>query len=155
MKDDKKKEPKWDSKKLAVGNWFSGTRYFRAVEEKDKQVKMRSEGQDITVSREILEQQMYNASCFDNEEKISLTKVASALGKAGEACFTACFNTKVDEKEIAARLAKATQAELKNSKTLAAEILTGKEHTLVGRLSKGEGKLGRSLVIDLPTQFYR
>jgi hypothetical protein len=30
--DDKKKEPKWDKKKLAVGNWFSGTRYFRAVE---------------------------------------------------------------------------------------------------------------------------
>jgi hypothetical protein len=34
MKEDdkKKKEPKWDSKKLIVGNWFSGTRYFRAVE---------------------------------------------------------------------------------------------------------------------------
>jgi len=24
----KKDEPKWDSSKLAVGNWFSGTRYF-------------------------------------------------------------------------------------------------------------------------------
>jgi hypothetical protein len=35
MKDEKKKEPKWDTTKLAVGNWFSGTRYFRAVEEKD------------------------------------------------------------------------------------------------------------------------
>lgn len=155
MKDEKKKEPKWNSTKLAVGNWFSGTRYFRAVEEKDNQIKMRSEGQDITVSRDILEQQMYNASVFDTEEKISLTKVASALEKAGEACFTACFNTKVDEKEVASRLAKATQDELKNSKALASEILTGKEHTLVGRLSKGESKLGRSLVIDLPTQFYR
>jgi hypothetical protein len=51
---------------------------------------------------------MYNASVFDTEEKISLTKVASALEKAGEACFTACFNTKVDEKEVAGRLAKAT-----------------------------------------------
>lgn len=30
--DKKKKEPKWDFAKLAVGNWFSGTRYFRAVD---------------------------------------------------------------------------------------------------------------------------
>lgn len=31
MKDDK--QPKWDRKKLAVGNWFSGTRYFHSVED--------------------------------------------------------------------------------------------------------------------------
>jgi hypothetical protein len=55
MKDEKKKEPKWNIAKLAVGNWFSGTRYFRAVEQKDSQVKMHSEGQDINVSRDILE----------------------------------------------------------------------------------------------------
>jgi len=30
--DKKKKEPKWDISKLIVGNWFSGTRYFRAAE---------------------------------------------------------------------------------------------------------------------------
>lgn len=98
---------------------------------------------------------MNNASSFGSEEKISLTKVAAVLEQAREACFTACFTTKVDEKEIAEKLAKATLNDLKNSKTLASEILTGKEHTLVGRLSRGEGKLGRSLVIDLPTQFYR
>ena len=38
-----KKKPKWDAKKLAVGNWFSGTRYFRSVEESGTQIKMRSE----------------------------------------------------------------------------------------------------------------
>jgi len=53
MKEDKK--PKWDAKKLAVGNWFSGTRYFRSVEDKNGQVKMRSEGQDVVVSKDILE----------------------------------------------------------------------------------------------------
>lgn len=36
-------KPKWDLKKLAVGNWFSGTRYFRAVEIVGDQIKMRSE----------------------------------------------------------------------------------------------------------------
>jgi hypothetical protein len=29
---EERKEPKWDSKKLIVGNWFSGARYFQAVE---------------------------------------------------------------------------------------------------------------------------
>jgi len=38
---------------------------------------------------------------------------------------------------------------------LAKVALTGKECKLVGRLSRAEGKLGRSLVIDLPTQGYR
>jgi len=56
----------------------------------------------------MLETQMNNASVFAQEEKLSLTKVATALENAREACFTACFNTKVDEKEVASRLAKAT-----------------------------------------------
>jgi hypothetical protein len=48
-----------------------------------------------------------------------------------------------------------TAAEFKNPKVLAKELLSGKESTIVGRLSKADGKLGRSLVIDLPTQGYR
>ena len=39
--------------------------------------------------------------------------------------------------------------------SLAKELLVGKETTIVGRLSKAEGRMGRSLVIDLPTQGYR
>ena len=41
------------------------------------------------------------------------------------------------------------------AKALAQDLLVGKETTIVGRLSKAEGKMGRSLVIDLPTQGYR
>jgi len=40
---------------------------------------------------------------------------------------------------------------LKDGKALAKEILSGKETTVIGHLSKTEGKLGRSLVIDLPS----
>ena len=100
MKDEKKKEPKWNSTKLAVSNWFSGTRYFRAVEEKDNQIKMRSEGQDITVSRDILEQQMYNASVFDTEEKISLTKVASALERRARLVLQHASTQKLMRKKL-------------------------------------------------------
>jgi hypothetical protein len=37
----------------------------------------------------------------------------------------------------------------------AKEILAGKETTVIGHLSKTEGKLGRSLVIDLPSKGYK
>lgn len=53
--DKKKKVPKWDFKKLAVGNWFSGTRYYRSAEEAGDQIKMRSEAQDVVISRDIVE----------------------------------------------------------------------------------------------------
>ena len=33
--------------------------------------------------------------------------------------------------------------------------MEGKETTITGRLSKAMGKLGRSLIIDLPTQGFR
>jgi hypothetical protein len=98
---------------------------------------------------------MHNTEVYASEEKLSLTKVAEKLEQAKTACFTACFNTKIDEKDVALKLSAASQQDLNNGKNLAGELLRGKEHTLVGRLSKGESKLGRSLVIDLPTQYYR
>ena len=97
---------------------------------------------------------MYNASAFASEEKICLTKVAKLLEEANTACFTVCFTSKVDEKAVKERLGKIKPREIKDRtvvRNLANEILEGKETTIVGRLSKASGKLGRSLIIDLPT----
>ena len=67
-----------------------------------------------------------------------------------------CFTTKVDEKMVQEKL-RGVKSKLSadKAKALAKEILVGKETQLTGRLSRAEGKLGRSLVIDLPTQGYR
>jgi beta-xylosidase len=154
----KTEEPKWESKSLAVGNWFSGTRYFRATEDKGASVICRSSGKTIEISKDILENQMHNSSVFAETEKISLTQVASKLAEANSKAFTACFTTKVDDKMVREKLAECDPSQLKDHSfvhELAKDLITGKEHTLVGRLSRAEGKLGRSLVIDLPTQFYR
>lgn len=98
----KKEEPKWNTAELAVGNVFSGTNYYRATLENpaDGNVITRCQGKDITISRSILENQMYNASVFGSEEKLCLTKVAKILEEANTACFTVCFHAKVDEKVV-------------------------------------------------------
>ena len=151
-------ESKWKSTDLQIGNWFSGTRYFKAIKVNGDKVICRSQGKDIEISRDILENQMHNANVYEEEEKIPLTQVATLLSDADSKAFTVCFTTKVDEKQVRDRLAECTPAQLKNSKfatDLAKELMVGKECTLVGRLSRAEGKLGRSLVIDLPTAGYR
>ena len=63
----KKDAPKWDAKSLTVGNWFSGTNYYKAVEEKGDNIMCKSEGKQIEISRDILEYEMHNSSVHDEE----------------------------------------------------------------------------------------
>lgn len=78
------------------------------------------------------------------------------MADANSKCFTVCFTTKVDDKMVVEKL-KDVKGKLNAAKALelAKELLKGKESTLTARLSKADSKLGRSLVIDLPTQGYR
>lgn len=98
---------------------------------------------------------MYNASIFAKEEKLSLTAVAELLVNARSRCFTATFRTKIDEKGIEDQLQKASDADLKEGKALAKNLLSGKETTIVGKLANSEGRLGRSLVNDLSSKLFR
>lgn len=47
---------------------------------------------------------MYNASVYEAEEKLALTKVAQILETANTACFTVCFRTKVSDELVRERL---------------------------------------------------
>jgi len=146
----KRGEPLWDYSKLAVGDRFSTTAYYEVKAIKGDEVMTVSEGKEITVSRDILEHEMYNASVYAKEEKLALTKVVKVLKEANSVAFTICFNTKIDEKVVSERLASITEKEFKDKKALAKELLTGQEKTVVGRKTKTENKLGRSLVMGLP-----
>ena len=68
-----------------------------------------------------------------------------------------CFHAKPNEKKIQELLGahKGGPKNAVEAKEWAKECMEGPEVTLIGRLSKAEGKLGRSLVIDLPSQGYR
>lgn len=78
------------------------------------------------------------------------------MAEANSKCFTVCFTTKIDDKMVQEKLKDIkTKLSADKVKALAKEVLLGKESELVARLSRAEGKLGRSLVVDLPTQGYR
>lgn len=113
-------------------------------------MKTTCDKKEIVVSRDILEQEMHNASVFAKEEKLALTKVVKIMKEAASTVLTICFSCKVDTKAIEERLSKMTDKDFKDSKALAKELLTGKESIVVGRIQKTEGKLGRSLVIGIP-----
>ena len=56
------------------------------------------------------------------------------------------------------KLSSVKAADMKDSakaKALAKDLLVGKETTIVGHLVKAEGRMGRSLVIDLPSEGFR
>ena len=101
---------------------------------------------------------MQNASVFAKEEKLALTKVAKILEDAHTACFTVCFQAKVDEKTVKEKLQSLTAADLSDKTKvteIAKELMNGKETVIVARLSNSMGKLGRSLIVDLPTSGYK
>ena len=92
---------------------------------------------------------MYNSEAYEREEKQSLTNVVKILRDANTTVFTINFNCKVDEKEVHKKLKSISEKDFKDTNKLAKEIFLGKEKTIVGRLSKSENHLGRSLVLDL------
>lgn len=48
-----------------------------------------------------------------------VTKICKILNEANMTCFTVCFNLKLDEADVRDRLAKTTEAEHKDAKSLA------------------------------------
>ena len=54
---------------------------------------------------------MHNSSVYAEEQKISLTQVATKMAEANSKCFTVCFTTKVDEKKVQEKL-KAVKSKL-------------------------------------------
>lgn len=154
--DDKKDGPKWDYSKLKVGDWFSGTTYYKVTRFGPGSVDLQNQaGEDIYCTGDLPETEWHNSSVYDSEEHVSLTKVAEVLTQANTKCFTVSFNTKTDKETIAKQLTDVTQKDLNDTKALAKKLLTGKQTTIIGRLANSEGKLGRSLVIDLESNGYK
>jgi len=113
MEEENKKEPLWDHNKLQVGNWFSGTKYYRIKEMRDgdKQAVTHciNDNQELKISYSILDEDMHNANVYEKEEKIAITQLVKIFKKAYSTAFTVCFSCKIDDKQIAEKLAGLSQ----------------------------------------------
>ena len=99
-KEEAKGGEKWDRTKLAIGNFFSSTSYFRGISQEGDKVMTEFNGVKIQISKDIIEHEMYNSAVYTKEEKLSLTKVVKILKEAHSTVFTVCFNCKLDEKIV-------------------------------------------------------
>ena len=110
--------PRWDEKKLAVGNFFSSISYFKVKSITDKEnaqvVTPNNSSQELTMSRDILEKEMYAANCYDKEEKISRTNLVEIMTNARETAVTVNFHKKVDESYVMALLSNAKKDDFSN-----------------------------------------
>jgi len=67
-----KDKPKWDAKKLAVGNIFSGTSYYETVSDMGNGEIFCHEknfnDRGVTIDKSILNETMENANIWEHEE---------------------------------------------------------------------------------------
>ena len=100
---------------------------------------------------------MHNACVWDSEETITKTQLAEKLTQANNMIIQVCFGCKSQEKAIQGKLnaLESPPINAAAAEALAKDFLKGYAATKICRLTKTEAKLGRSLVIDVPTQGYR
>ena len=107
---------------------------------------------DIKISRDIMEYEMFSGMIFEKEEKTTRTEMAQKLIDAKETVVTVKYQKKVDDKhvmEVLANINAADQNDADKIKQFAKEMTTGKEHEMTCHLLSTEGKLGRLNCLDL------
>ena len=86
-----KDEPKWDAKQLAVGNRFSGTSYYETVSEVNPTevfcYEKNMDDRGVTIDKSIMRDEMNNATLYEAEESLTITKLATKLVEANNMCF--------------------------------------------------------------------
>lgn len=141
---------------IRENTWYSSTNYVKIKSITDSQVEVTSTtGGTWSMSYDLL-QKMASADHYDYEIPLARGELVEMLESVRDTIFTICFRKKVQQKNVVERLeieGEEAIGELKKSKKLAKELLSGEECVIVGRLVNLEPKLGRSMVKDLRVPF--
>lgn len=138
---------------LKKGDRLSETQYYQVVSIDAKSMRVKNErGFEFTVSREIVEEGMFNACQFTETKKVSKTAIVNILESTGGAIFTVNFDKKPTDKSVLDVLKSFTIADFSDQSRLAhisEKIARGENRTLTGYMISSEPKMGRSKVVDL------
>lgn len=148
-----KKRKRTDYNSIKNGDRLSETQYYQVVSVDAKSMRVKNErGFEFSVSREIVEEGMFNASQFTETKKVSRTAMVNILESTGGAIFTVNFDKKPNDKSVLDVLKSFTIADFSDQGKLAhisEKIARGENRTLSGYMISTDDKMGRSKVIDL------
>ena len=129
-----KDEAKWDANQFAIGNMFSGTSYYETVSEIDGSNEVlcyekSANNRSIVIDKSIMRDEMNNATLYESEESLSITKLATKLVEANNMCIQVNFNTKASDKKVLEELSELKKAPKsdKEARELAKRCLVGNE----------------------------
>ncbi|MEM1009652.1 MAG: hypothetical protein AAGJ35_11675 [Myxococcota bacterium] len=148
--------------KIRVGERLSEVQYYEVIEidSQNQEVVLRNErGHEVIVTHDVVEDGMYTAGQFDQEEHVSRAQLCELLEGARDSIFTVNFHRQAREKDVLAQVMSALERgeseELSQEQLVKAmrkavrESMSGESRTLVGYLLQSEPKMGRSQVYDL------
>jgi hypothetical protein len=162
VSDDDKKLPfidyestyKCKSDDLKVGDWVSGTSYYKIIKREVHSCDVvDSFGRSVNVGNSVLQNEMISASQFDVEQKVLRSEMIQKLMNSGNCVFTVKFKKQLTGKQIQEILDEDEYEKQPATKKLKTcnKILKdgGEDRTLVGYLLNTEHEMGRSNVVDL------
>ena len=148
-----RKRLRTEFKDLKVNDRLSETQYYQVLSTESDRMRVKNErGFEFTVSKEIVEEGMFNASQYTEEKTVSRTALVNMFEGVGDTIFTVNFHKKPNEGTVLKALKSCTVGDLNDNskmKKLAMDLTHGEERTLVGHMVNTEPKMGRSRVVDV------
>lgn len=141
-----------NAKELQVGDYLSRVSYMQVLKrDMDTLLVTNEEGYVWTIQEQVLANEAYSATQFNETKQVSRTELIEVLEDAGDTIFSVTFNKKVSQKDVVSALYNLDVLPEKQTdiRKLVKSFLEGEERTLVGYLVQTEPKMGRSTVVDL------
>lgn len=157
MANPEEKKNKCKAADLKPGDYLSRISYCKVISKKGGKLRIQNEdGFEWSISANIVENEMFSATQFEQIKKVTRTEMVDLLmHDVGDACFEAVFHKQPKDSEIVESLNacdyKALTEQTKKRKAIKQSIV-GQTRTLVGRILKREPTMGRTLAIDLNIQ---
>jgi len=140
---------------LKVGEKLSRLEYYTVIGKTYDRIEVKNErGFTFTIGKSIVDEEMFSATQYDREEKVSLTELIERFMSVGNVIFQVSFEKKLKDTDIATELKRVVDKSVsidtdKDRRAFAKKLLHGESRTLIGYLVESQPTFARSDVVDL------